>query len=196
MPDPRSPAFPEAASEEIVAILRRTRGRAFVLFTSYAVLRSVQPVVEAALDFPVLVQGMAPRSILLQEFRTTPHAVLLATSSFWQGVDVVGEALSCVIVDKLPFASPADPVTAARVDAIARRGGEPFWEYTVPLAILALQQGLGRLIRHRHDRGVLSVLDPRLRTKAYGRAFLEALPPAPVTHDIDALSRFLERDRE
>jgi ATP-dependent DNA helicase DinG len=197
MPDPRSPGFAEAASQQIVEILRRTRGRAFVLFTSYAVLRTVQPIIESALDFPVLVQGTAPRSILLQEFRTTPHAVLLATSSFWQGVDVIGEALSCVIVDKLPFASPADPITSARVDAIARRGGEPFWEYTVPLAILTLQQGLGRLIRHRRDRGVLSVLDPRLRTKGYGRAFLEALPQAPVTSDIDAISRFLdERGRE
>jgi ATP-dependent DNA helicase DinG len=196
MPDPRSPAFAEAASRQIVEILRRTDGRAFVLFTSYAVLRTVQPAIEAALDFPVLVQGTAPRSILLQEFRTTPHAILLATSSFWQGVDVVGDALSCVIVDKLPFASPADPVTSARVDAIARRGGEPFWEYTVPLAILTLQQGLGRLIRHRRDRGVLAVLDPRLRTKGYGRAFLEALPQAPVTYDIDAISRFLSRERE
>jgi ATP-dependent DNA helicase DinG len=190
MPDPRSPAFPEAAAEQIVEILERTRGRAFVLFTSYAMLRAVQPAVERAVTFPIFVQGAAPRSVLLQQFRTTAHAVLLATSSFWQGVDVVGEALSCVIVDKLPFASPADPVTSARMDAIARRGGEPFWEYEVPLAILTLQQGLGRLIRHRRDRGVLSVLDPRLRTKAYGQAFLEALPPAPLTTSLDAISRF------
>ena len=190
MPDPRSPAFAQAASEQIVEILQRTRGRAFVLFTSYAMLRAVQPVVERAVSFPILVQGTAPRSLLLQQFRTTPNTVLLATSSFWQGVDVVGEALSCVIVDKLPFASPADPVTSARMDAITRRGGEPFWEYQVPLAILTLQQGLGRLIRHRRDRGILSVLDPRLRTKSYGRAFLEALPPAPLTTSLDDISRF------
>jgi ATP-dependent DNA helicase DinG len=128
--------------------------------------------------------------LLLQQFRTTPNAVLLATSSFWQGVDVVGEALSCVIVDKLPFASPADPVTSARMDAVVRRGGEPFWEYQVPLAILTLQQGLGRLIRHRQDRGVLSVLDPRLRTKPYGQAFLDALPPAPRTSNVEDIRRF------
>ncbi len=190
MPDPRSPAFAPAAAEQIVAILERTRGRAFVLFTSYAMLRAVQRVVENALPFPILVQGTAPRSLLLQQFRTTPSAVLLATASFWQGVDVVGEALSCVIVDKLPFASPADPVTSARMDAIVRRGGEPFWEYQVPLAILTLQQGLGRLIRHRHDRGVLSVLDPRLRTKAYGQAFLDALPQAPRTGSLEDICRF------
>ncbi len=191
MPDPRSPAFAEAAATQIVEILERTRGRAFVLFTSYAMLRAIQPVVETALSFPILVQGTAARSLLLQQFRTTPNAVLLATSSFWQGVDVAGEALSCVIVDKLPFAPPADPVTSARIDAIARRGGEPFWEYQVPLAILSLQQGLGRLIRHRRDRGVLSVLDPRLRTKTYGQTFLAALPPAPVTSSLDAITRFL-----
>jgi ATP-dependent DNA helicase DinG len=143
-----------------------------------------------AVPYPILVQGQAPRSTLLQMFRSTPNAVLLATSSFWQGVDVVGEALSCVIVDKLPFASPGDPVTAARIDTINAKGGDAFGEYQVPLAILTLQQGLGRLIRHRTDRGVLAVLDPRLRTTGYGRRFLSALPPAPVTHDLDAISRF------
>jgi ATP-dependent DNA helicase DinG len=192
IPDPRSSGFAPAAAAEIVEILRRTCGRAFVLFTSYAMLRYVQPVVEQSIDYPILVQGEAPRSVLLEQFRSTPNAVLLATASFWQGVDVVGDALSCVIVDKLPFASPADPVTAARMDAISRRGGEPFWEYEVPLAILTLQQGLGRLIRHRSDRGVLAILDPRLRTKSYGATFLEALPPAPVTTDLNAIRRFLE----
>ena len=170
-PIPRSPEFAGAAGRQVIEILRRTRGRAFVLFTSYATLRAVQAIAEMALDYPILVQGTAPRSQLLKQFRETPHAVLFATSSFWQGVDVVGEALSCVIVDKLPFASPGDPITAARIDAIRARGGEPFGEYQVPLAILALQQGLGRLIRHRRDRGVLAVLDPRLRTKGYGRRF-------------------------
>ncbi len=118
--------------------------------------------------------------------------MLFATSSFWQGVDVVGEALSCVIIDKLPFASPGDPITAARIDAIRARGGEPFGEYQVPLAILTLQQGLGRLIRHRDDRGVLAVLDPRLRTKGYGRRFLASLPPAAVTRNRDDIRRFFD----
>ena len=125
-----------------------------------------------------------------EQFRETPNAVLLGTSSFWQGVDVVGEALSCVIVDKLPFASPGDPITAARIDAIAASGGDAFGTYQVPLAILTLQQGLGRLIRHRTDRGVLAVLDPRVKTMAYGRRFLDSLPPAPVTHDLNAVARF------
>jgi ATP-dependent DNA helicase DinG len=190
MPDPRSPDFTMAAGREVVELLKRSEGRAFVLFTSYASLRAVQAIAEMALDYPMLVQGTAPRSQLLKQFRETPHSVLFATSSFWQGVDVVGEALSCVIVDKLPFASPADPITAARIDAIRARGGEPFGEYQVPLAILALQQGLGRLIRHRRDRGVLAVLDPRMRTKGYGRRFLASVPPAPAVHDLDAVRRF------
>jgi ATP-dependent DNA helicase DinG len=190
MPDPRSDTFAMAAGREVIEILKRTRGRAFVLFTSYATMRAVQAIAEMALDYPILSQGTAPRSQLLNQFRTTPHAVLFATSSFWQGVDVVGEALSCVIVDKLPFASPSDPVTAARVDAIRARGGDPFGEYQVPLAILALQQGLGRLIRHRQDRGVLAVLDPRLRTKGYGARFVASLPPAPVVHELSDVDAF------
>ena len=194
MPDPRSPDFAGAAGRQVIEILKRTRGRAFVLFTSYATLRAVQGIAEMALDYPIFVQGTAPRSQLLKQFRETPHSVLLATSSFWQGVDVVGEALSCVIIDKLPFASPGDPVTAARIDLIRARGGEPFGDYQVPLAILALQQGLGRLIRHRRDRGVLAVLDPRLRTKGYGRRFLASLPPAPVVHELDAVATFMASD--
>jgi ATP-dependent DNA helicase DinG len=190
VPPPKAPTFAEAAAREITEILKRSRGRAFVLFTSYAVLRAVQQVVEMTLPYPILVQGTAPRTDLIERFRTTPGAVLLATSSFWQGVDVVGEALSCVIIDKLPFASPGDPVTAARIDAIKAAGGDAFADYQVPLAILALQQGLGRLIRHRADRGVLAVLDPRLRTMGYGRRFLASLPPAPVTHDLEAVGRF------
>ncbi len=190
LPSPRAPAFIQAAAREVVEIVKRSRGRAFVLFTSYGVLRGVQPLVELALPYPILVQGTAPRTQLIERFRTTPNAVLLATSSFWQGVDVVGEALSCVVVDKLPFASPGDPVTAARIEAINARGGDAFADYQVPLAILALQQGLGRLIRHRTDRGVLAVLDPRLRTMGYGRRFLASLPPAPVTDDLDAVERF------
>jgi ATP-dependent DNA helicase DinG len=190
MPDPRSDNFTVAAGREVIEILKRTQGRAFVLFTSYATMRSVQAIAEMALDYPILSQGTAPRSQLLNQFRETPHAVLFATSSFWQGVDVVGDALSCVIVDKLPFASPGDPITAARIDLIRARGGDPFAEYQVPLAILTLQQGLGRLIRHRQDRGVLAVLDPRLRTKGYGRRFVASLPPAPVVHDLAAVDAF------
>ena len=190
IPSPKAPGFAEAAAREVIEIVRRSRGRAFVLFTSYQVLRTVQRLVEMALPYPILVQGAAPRTELIERFRATPNAVLLATSSFWQGVDVVGEALSCVIIDKLPFTSPAEPVTAARIEAIAARGGDAFAEYQVPLAILALQQGLGRLIRHRTDRGVLAVLDPRLRTMGYGRRFLASLPPAPVTHDLAAVERF------
>ena len=190
MPDPRSDRFAAAAGREVVEILRRTRGRAFVLFTSYAMLRAVQAIAEMSLDYPILAQGVAPRSQLLRQFRETPNAVLFATSSFWQGVDVAGDALSCVIVDKLPFASPADPITAARIEAIRARGGDPFAEYQVPLAILMLQQGLGRLIRHRRDRGVLAVLDPRLRTRGYGRRFVDSLPPAPLVDDLDAIERF------
>jgi ATP-dependent DNA helicase DinG len=190
MPDPRSPGYAEAAGREIVDILTRTRGRAFVLFTSYGMLQRVHDLAEAALDYPLFVQGRAPRSVLLRQFRATPHAVLFATASFWQGVDVIGEALSCVIIDKLPFASPADPITAARIEAVSARGGQPFAEYQVPLAILALQQGLGRLIRHRDDRGVLSILDPRLQTMAYGARFLDALPDAPITRDPGAIDAF------
>jgi ATP-dependent DNA helicase DinG len=190
MPDPRSENFAVAASREVIEILKRTEGRAFVLFTSYSTMRAVQAIAELSLDYPILAQGTAPRSQLLKQFRDTPHSVLFATSSFWQGVDVVGDALSCVIVDKLPFASPGDPITAARIDAIRARGGDPFAEYQVPLAILALQQGLGRLIRHRRDRGVMAVLDPRLRTKGYGRRFISSLPPAPVVHDLRQLKAF------
>ena len=190
MPPPKSPEYGVAVAREVLDLLRRTEGRAFVLFTSYAMLRSVRERVELDLPYPLIVQGTAPRSQLLTQFRATPNAVLFATSSFWQGVDVVGEQLSCVIIDKLPFASPGDPITAARIEAINAEGGDAFQEYQVPLAILAMLQGLGRLIRHRSDRGVLAVLDPRLRTMGYGRRFLDSFPPAPVTQDAEAVSRF------
>jgi len=192
MPDPRSPEFVAEAGREVVEILKRTDGRAFVLFTSYANLRQVHERAAAQLTFPILVQGSAPRSALLRDFKATPNAVLFATSSFWQGVDVVGEALSCVIIDKLPFASPGDPITSARIEAINEAGGNAFADYQIPLAILALQQGLGRLIRHRQDRGVLAILDPRLRTMGYGRRFLASLPPAPVTHDLGRIDNFFD----
>jgi ATP-dependent DNA helicase DinG len=190
MPPPKSPAFADAVARQVTEILRRTRGRAFVLFTSYAAMRAVHDMVMGTLPYPLMVQGTAPRSTLLTEFRSTPHAVLFATSSFWQGVDVVGEQLSCVIIDKLPFASPGDPITAARIENITAQGGEAFNDYQIPLAVLALKQGLGRLLRHRLDRGVLAVLDPRLRTMGYGRRFLQSLPPAPIAQDLAAIERF------
>ena len=194
MPPPKAPSFGEAVAREVIELLTRSEGRAFVLFTSYAILRTVQRFVEMSLPYPIMVQGTAPRSTLIEQFRSTPNAVLLATSSFWQGVDVVGDALSCVVIDKLPFASPGDPVTAARIEAMTAAGEDAFTDYQVPLAILALQQGLGRLIRHRSDRGVLAILDPRLQTMGYGRRFLASLPPAPVTHDLDAVGRFFRVD--
>ena len=190
MPSPKSPDFADAVARETIELLTRTAGRAFVLFTSYAMLRAVRDRVERELRYPIIVQGTAPRSALLDQFRKTPNAVLFATSSFWQGVDVVGEQLSCVIIDKLPFASPGDPITAARIEAILNDGGDAFQDYQVPLAVLAMLQGLGRLIRHRTDRGVLAVLDPRLRTMSYGRRFLDSFPPAPITHDLGAVARF------
>ena len=192
MPPPSHPRFTEAVAREVTALLRITRGRAFVLFTSYANLRDVHARLDPTLPYPLLVQGASPRSVLLREFRATPNAVLLATSSFWQGVDVAGDALSCVVIDKLPFASPGDPLTAARMEQIEMEGGNPFSDYQVPLAILTLLQGLGRLLRHRTDRGVLALLDPRLRTKGYGRRFLDSLPPAPVTRDLMPVARFFD----
>ena len=190
MPDPRSPEFNRAAAWIIAELLDRTRGRAFVLFTSYAAMRDVHGLIEKRVSWPIFVQGTAPRSSLLRDFRATPHAVLLATASFWQGVDVAGEALSCVIIDRLPFASPADPLVSARIKAITDRGGQAFHEYQVPLATLTLLQGLGRLIRTKTDRGVLAILDPRLTRMSYGRRFLGSLPPAPITDDLDAVERF------
>jgi ATP-dependent DNA helicase DinG len=153
-------------------------------------MHSVHEALMGTIPYPLLVQGTAPRTVLLQQFRQTPHAVLLATSAFWQGVDVVGEQLSCVVIDKLPFASPGDPITAARIEAITGSGGDAFNDYQVPLAILTMLQGLGRLIRHRSDRGILAVLDPRVKTMGYGRRFLESFPPSPISQDLADIERF------
>tara|TARA_B100000029_G_scaffold480651_1_gene528874 strand:- start:6799 stop:7422 length:624 start_codon:yes stop_codon:yes gene_type:complete len=190
MPPPNTQGFTDAVAQEVRALLHITSGRAFLLFTSYANLRDVHDKLESTVPFPLLAQGTAPRSVLLREFRETPNAVLLATASFWQGVDVSGDTLSCVVIDKLPFASPGDPLTAARMENIEKHDGNPFSEYQVPLAILALLQGLGRLLRHRSDRGVLALLDPRLRTKSYGKRFLNSIPPAPITHKLSDVQRF------
>ena len=196
MPDPRSARFAGVMAHELGNLLRASGGRAFVLFTNFANLRAVRQQLDPALPYPLLVQGSKPRSVLLREFRSTPRAVLLATGSFWQGVDVAGEALSCVVIDKLPFASPGDPVTAARIEAIEADGGNPFTDYQVPLAILTLLQGFGRLLRHRSDRGVLALFDARVRTRGYGRRFLASLPPAPVTHEIDDVRRFFDQESD
>jgi ATP-dependent DNA helicase DinG len=155
-------------------------------------MRDVHERVFAELDYPCLLQGSAPRKALLEEFRSTPNAVLFATSSFWQGVDVQGEALSCVIIDRLPFAVPTDPVVAARMRAIEKAGANPFLEYQVPSAVLTLKQGFGRLIRSLEDRGLLVLLDPRIQKQRYGQVFLESLPPYRVTQDIAEVQRFFD----
>jgi ATP-dependent DNA helicase DinG len=195
MPEPRSPEFVERAAEEVIRLLETSHGRAFVLFTSHANMNAVAEKAAGRLDYPILIQGEAPKAVLLETFKTTPGAVLFATASFWQGVDVVGDQLSCVIIDKLPFASPGDPVVAARIDRLRNRGGNPFAEYQVPVAILMLKQGLGRLIRSASDRGILAVLDSRLVEKGYGRRFLESLPPARLVHDLKAAAEFLGSSR-
>jgi ATP-dependent DNA helicase DinG len=181
LPDPRSPAFTAAAADEIVELLMLSRGRAFVLFTSYQQMRLVYDRVSLEVPFQTLMQGTGPRSALLEEFRSTPNSVLFATSSFWQGVDVPGEQLSCVIIDKLPFAVPSDPVVEARIAAIRDEGRDPFSGYQVPQAAIALKQGFGRLIRSRADRGVLVLLDNRITRMRYGQIFFDSLPPYRFT---------------
>jgi ATP-dependent DNA helicase DinG len=176
LPDPRTPQFAVKAAERIRKLLEITRGRAFVLFTSHAQMRDVYQRLLGEVKFPMLLQGDAPKTALLEEFRLTPNCVLFATSSFWQGVDVQGEQLSCVIIDRLPFAVPSDPVVAARVKAIDAEGGNAFFQYQVPSAVITLKQGFGRLIRSLHDRGLLALLDNRILKKAYGRVFVGSLP--------------------
>jgi ATP-dependent DNA helicase DinG len=190
LPDPRSPAFTRAAAEEVTRILRHTRGRAFVLFTSYQQMRLVYDRVSLDIDYPTLMQGTGPRNALLDEFRATPHCVLFATSSFWQGVDVQGDQLSCVIIDKLPFAVPSDPVVEARIERIREEGGNPFYEYQIPQAALALKQGFGRLIRSKTDRGVLVLLDNRITKQRYGQVFFDSLPPYAFSTELNAVEKF------
>ena len=192
MPDPRSPDFQTAAARCIQRVLEITKGRAFCLFTSYSQMRDLYERLLPVLDYPILLHGSAPRNALLEQFRETPNAVLFGTASFWQGVDVQGEALSCVIIDRLPFAVPNDPVVAARMKFIEDAGGKPFFEYQVPSAVISLKQGFGRLIRSLDDRGVLVLLDPRIRQKRYGQAFLESLPPYRVTSTITDVASFFE----
>ncbi len=190
LPDPRTPQFTTVAAEHIRRLLGITRGRAFVLFTSYAQMNQIYQQLLGLVEFPLLKQGDAPKSALLEQFRSTPNAVLFATSSFWQGVDVQGEQLSCVIIDRLPFAVPSDPVVAARVKAIDAGGGNAFFDYQVPSAVITLKQGFGRLIRSLHDRGLLVLLDNRILKKQYGRVFVDSLPNYRRTTELRVVEEF------
>ena len=190
LPDPRTPQFTVKAAERIRKLLEITRGRAFVLFTSYAQMNEIYQRLLGEVEFPMLRQGDAPKTALLEEFRLTPNSVLFATSSFWQGVDVQGEQLSCVIIDRLPFAVPSDPVVAARVKAIDADGGNAFFQYQVPAAVITLKQGFGRLIRSLHDRGLLVLLDNRILKKQYGRVFVDSLPNYKRTTELRVVENF------
>ncbi len=191
MPDVRDAEFSAKAADEIVRLLEVSQGRAFCLFTSYSQMNDLFERVRTRVSFPLLLQGTAPRSLLLERFKNTQAAVLFATASFWQGVDVPGEQLSCVIVDRLPFAVPSDPIVAARVKALQEDGRNPFAEFQVPSAVLALKQGFGRLIRTKTDRGVLALLDTRIQRMPYGKIFLESLPRYGTTHELAEVARFL-----
>lgn len=190
MPQPSEHGYVEAVVDCARGVLEASQGRAFLLFTSHSALQSAAVQLGDSIDYPLLVQGTAPRQELLERFRQLGNAVLLGTSSFWEGVDVRGEALSCVLIDKLPFGSPGDPVLQARIEALRRQGANPFMQYQLPHAVISLKQGIGRLIRDQSDRGVLVLCDPRLRTRSYGRVFLKSLPPMPRTHSLDAVHEF------
>ena len=196
LPDPGESGYTEAVVKAALPVLEASRGRAFLLFTSHRALAEAAVLLQGRLPYPLLAQGEAPRDVLLSRFRQAGDAVLLGTSSFWEGVDVRGEALSCVIIDKLPFASPGDPVLQARLDAVRRQGGNPFRDHQLPQAVIALKQGAGRLIRDVSDRGVLMVCDPRLRSRSYGAVFLASLPPMRRTSRLEAVQTFFAADGE
>jgi ATP-dependent DNA helicase DinG len=196
LPSPGDPPFAARVAERVLEILKITSGRALVLFTSHHNLNVVHHRLDGKLDYPLYRQGDAPRSTLLEKFKHDTHSVLLATGSFWQGVDVPGEALSCLVIDKLPFDSPADPLVAARIASIQSRDGNPFMEYQLPAAIIALKQGLGRLIRKSTDRGVLSILDSRMVKRRYGKLFLESLPEMPISHELSDIAAFFQKRDE
>jgi ATP-dependent DNA helicase DinG len=190
LPDPAAPGYTMALLDAALPVLEASRGRAFLLFTSYRALREAEERLAGRLDYPLLVQGAAPKAVLLREFRASGNAVLLGTASFWEGVDVRGEALSCVIIDRLPFAAPGDPVLQSRIESLRQRGDDPFLQYQLPQAVIALKQGVGRLIRDVTDRGVLMLCDPRLLSKFYGRVFLDSLPPMPRTRKLERVQAF------
>jgi ATP-dependent DNA helicase DinG len=191
LPEPRDPGFAEAMLDEILPLLRASRGRAFLLFTSHRALRQMAERL-AELPYPLFVQGEQPRSLLLERFRESGDGVLLGTSSFWEGVDVIGDALCLVVIDKLPFAAPDDPVIEARSDMLRRSGGNPFTQLFLPQAVIALKQGAGRLIRDVSDRGVLVICDPRIRSRSYGKIFQASLPPMGAAANRADAERFLE----
>jgi ATP-dependent DNA helicase DinG len=193
LPDPNRPEFINKAAKVMEKIVKISRGRAFILFTSYRNLEAAHEMLAHRLPCIVLKQGDAPKSEILDAFREDESSVLFATQSFWAGVDVSGQALSCVIIDKLPFASPGDPLMSARIDRIKRAGGNAFMDYQLPAAVLSLKQGLGRLIRTSEDYGILAVLDSRIHKKRYGRTFIQSLPPAPLTTEIDDLESFIKK---
>ncbi|GAB6044312.1 ATP-dependent DNA helicase [Endothiovibrio diazotrophicus] len=190
MPDPNDPRYTATVVERAVPVIEASGGSAFLLFTSYRALREARGLLEERIEFPLLTQGDAPRGELLARFRKLGNAVLLGTQSFWEGVDVRGEALTCVIIDKLPFASPGDPVLQARIDSLKRSGGNPFMEYQLPNAVITLKQGVGRLIRDMDDYGTLMLCDPRLFTRSYGGLFVGSLPNMPKTRKIEVVQRF------
>jgi ATP-dependent DNA helicase DinG len=192
LPDPRQAEFSWRAADVVYNVLNASRGRAFVLFTSYQQMRQVYEMLKIRLDHPLMMQGEAPRTALIERFRNTPGAVLFGTSSFWQGIDVQGEQLSCVIIDRLPFAVPSDPVIAARTEAIRQAGGNAFYEYQVPQAALALKQGFGRLIRSSTDRGALVLLDNRITKLPYGKVFFDSLPPYRLTRKLEDVQNFFD----
>jgi len=189
-PDPNDPAFTDAVVEAAFPVLEASGGRAFLLFTTLRALRRAHDLLRNRLEFPLLVQGTGSRSELLARFRQLGNAVLLGSASFWEGVDVRGEALSLVVIDKLPFAPPDDPVLAARIDALKNAGRNPFQELQLPQAVLQLKQGAGRLIRDEADRGVLMLCDPRLTSRAYGARILASLPPMKPTRSLEEVRRF------
>jgi ATP-dependent DNA helicase DinG len=190
LPDPNQESFIQRATEEVAQILLRSKGRAFLLFTSTKNMEEAYRILQDRLPFTCFIQGERPKSVLLQEFKEDVQSVLFATASFWEGVDVQGEALSCVVIDRLPFSPPNEPIIEARLEKILASGESPFWDYQVPSAIILLKQGLGRLIRTRQDRGVMAILDTRLLTKNYGRVFLKSLPPCPIVQDPEEIERF------
>ena len=195
LPDPRSQGFTESVITAAIPVLNITRGRAFMLFTSHRALKLAAESLAGRIEYPILVQGQAPRTELLDSFRQHQHAVLLGTSSFWEGVDVRGQALSCVIIDKLPFATPDDPVLQARMHRLEEQGGNPFRDYLLPEAVITLKQGAGRLIRDPKDYGLLMICDPRLTSMSYGKVFLRSLPQMPVSSEIMDVEKFF-RDKE